>query len=358
MTENNQKGIQVTNYDKVKALARNEKVISTFAQVVGNKRAAMAYIQSALLAVASNQALMECDPASIMTTALRAATLQLSCDPALGQAYPVPYKGKATLQLGFRGIKQMALRTNKYRFINVSELYEGQVVEENQLTGAVRLAGKRTTDKVIGYFCYFELFNGYSSFLYMTVEELDAHAQRYSKSYNSNSSLWKSEFGKMAKKTVLRLCLLRNGVMTPEDKAVLTSISEDEESADNAGMLDGNFGDIPEDDLSIEPEKTTRPDADILGELEGKKAPVSKGPAITPGQDEQPIRPNEDAPEGIGQPWMFSSDGKPYADMKVKDWSFHINGLMKYPAPRSELDEAKIAYLRQLIKQHNEQPIS
>ena len=59
MTENQQtKAITVTNYDQVRALARNQSVISSFAAVLGNRAEAQAYISSALLAVATNPDLM------------------------------------------------------------------------------------------------------------------------------------------------------------------------------------------------------------------------------------------------------------------------------------------------------------
>ena len=47
----------------------------------------------------------------------------------------------------------------------------------------------------------------------MTVEEIDAHAKKYSQTYKKfGTGLWKDEFDGMAKKTVTKLNLSKNGV--------------------------------------------------------------------------------------------------------------------------------------------------
>jgi recombination protein RecT len=271
MTEqpNQQKGIVVKNYDRVKALSRNETVIRSFAGILGNRAEAQAYISSAMLAVGSSTALMECQPASIMSCALRAATLRLSCDPTLGQAYLVPYndrvKGKiATIQLGYRGIEQMALRTNKYRFINTSRLYQGQVIEQDPLTGQASIHGTRESEEAIGYFNYFELFNGYSHCLYMTIAEIRAHAEKYSPNWKNPNSKWHTEFDKMCRKTVLRLHLLRDGILTTQDKAILSAMKDDEATMEGE-VIDTTFEEI--DTTPTEAPRSGKTNAQLIQEL-------------------------------------------------------------------------------------------
>ena len=59
-----QNGLAVSNYDKIKALARNKTTVERFAEMLGSKADAMSYISSAMLAVANSDALMECTPSS------------------------------------------------------------------------------------------------------------------------------------------------------------------------------------------------------------------------------------------------------------------------------------------------------
>jgi recombination protein RecT len=212
-------------------------VKARFAQIMG-ERGASNYISSVLIAVADSKALQECAPASIYTNALRAATLRLSVDPGVGQAYLVPFKGHATLIVGYKGLHDMAVRTNRYRYINVGPIYEGQEITEDQITGFHTIGGKRTgSNQVIGWIGAFEMlsrFGGYSKTLYMTVEEIHEHAKQYSRGYDYKdnkgeyTSLWHKEPAKMERKTVLRLLLRRWGYIDPADVKELEEIENEE----------------------------------------------------------------------------------------------------------------------------------
>jgi len=225
---------------------RNETVISRFAEVVGNERGARSYISSVMLAVANDQTgnLQACKPESVYVAALRAATLSLSVDPATGQAYLVPFAGNATLIVGYKGLIDMAVRTNKYRYINVGPVYEGETVEENRISGFHSLSGSKTSDKIIGWIGAFEMFNGYGKTIYMTVEDIHAHKTKFSKGYNRKDSAWNTNTEQMEKKTVLRLLLRRWGYLDPADIQMLEEIEKDPIS------IDGEFVDdayLPDD---------------------------------------------------------------------------------------------------------------
>ena len=104
-------------------------------------------------------------------------------------------------------------------------------VEHNILTGDVEFNGKSKNDKAQGYFAYMELVNGFSKTLYMTKAEVEAHAKRYSASFNNSSSAWKTNFDEMAQKTVIRLLLSKFGIMSTEMVTALTSADDDVDSA-------------------------------------------------------------------------------------------------------------------------------
>ena len=334
-----QKAITVTNYDKIKALAKNAQVVQSFANITGSRSSAVAYISSALLAVASNNALMECAPASIMSTALRAASLSLSCDPALGQAYPVPYKGQATLQLGYRGIEQLALRTGKYRFINTSYISEGQSIEVDELTGQTRIHGSKTVNgKILGYFNYFELFNGFSHALYMTVEEIQEHGKKYSQNYSSPTSKWKTEFHKMAMKTVLRLNLLRYGVI--EQRELVQAEMSQESIGDEPVVFDTTFEDI---EIVVEPPAPPRPANDVMSELGFTDAVASEAPVTYESKAESMTTTSAQSPA----PKPTNGNG----NSKIVEWliaaqlaesDFSAKGMIgMYNQPISTPDEKK-----------------
>lgn len=259
----------ITETKEEKALTRitnymeSAVVKARFSQIMG-ERGASTYISSVLIAVADSYNLQKCAPASIYTSALRAATLRLSVDPGTGQAYLVPYKGHATLIIGYKGLHDMAVRTNRYRYINVSPIYEGQEVTEDQITGFHSIGGARNGNKVIGWIGAFEMlskFGGYSKTMYMTVEEIHAHAQQYSKGYDYKddkgeyTSLWHKEPEKMERKTVLRLLLRRWGYIDPADVRELEALE------DEPDIVDAEFNTLAEQAERRAPEMRNSPEA-------------------------------------------------------------------------------------------------
>ncbi|MHB8961978.1 MAG: recombinase RecT [Saccharofermentanales bacterium] len=206
----------------LKEYARSPEIMERFAEVVGKQNAA-GYVQSVLLAVSMNNKLAECEPRSIIATALRAAAMRLSCDPGIGHAYPVPFKGKAVLVVGYKGLINMATRTGKYRYINAGPVFEGEAFTEDRITGAASIEGAKKSDKVTGYVASFQLLSGFSKTIYMSVEEIHDLAKKYSKSYNFNDSAWKTNTKDMERKTILRRLISQWGYMDPNDAMMMTT---------------------------------------------------------------------------------------------------------------------------------------
>ena len=171
-----------------------------------------ASFKQTLISLYNNTKLGECDVKSILSAAMYAAGLRLPITPALGLANIVPYKGQAQFIIGYRGLIQLALRTNKYRTINVSAVHEGELRGQNIITGEF-VAGEKISDNVVGYIAYIELLNGFKKAIYMSTKEIREHAKKYSQSYaydlktGRQSSVWTTSFDTMAKKTVLKKLL-------------------------------------------------------------------------------------------------------------------------------------------------------
>lgn len=172
--------------------------------------------------------LAECEPKSLVSAALTAVGMNLPLNPNLGYVYIIPYKDKkagityAQLQFGYKAFIQLAMRSQQYKTLNVSEVKEGEYHGINRLTGELDLswiAENRESIKVMGYVSYFKLTNGFEKSLYMSVDELKKHATKFSKSYTSQyakTNLWKDDFDSMAKKTVIKLLLSKFGPMSAD----------------------------------------------------------------------------------------------------------------------------------------------
>ena len=211
-----------TGLQKVKAYAALADVQQRFANLLGDYNAKR-YVESIVIAVANNPQLQECSPKSIMISAMRAASLQLSVDPILKQAHLVPMGREATIIVDYHGLVQLTVGTGYYKIPpNVFEVYKGEEIKLERFSGKVEIEGKRTSDEVIGWCGYFKAKDDTERWLYMTNEECDAHGKKYSKAFNSPKSGWTTEREKMRRKTVLRLLVSRWGNFSPVVQKIMT----------------------------------------------------------------------------------------------------------------------------------------
>lgn len=204
-------GQQVPKVDVFKNIINQNGIRNQIRSCMGKN--AGSFLSSMLDLYSGDGYLQNCDPQLVAMECLKAAALNLPLNRGLGFAYVVPYKNIPTFIIGWKGMVQLAMRTGKYETINADCVYEGEQVKTNRLTGKFELLGERESDEVIGYFGYFKLVNGYEKMLYMTKEEVEAYGRKYSKAYSNGP--WRTEFDKMAMKTVLRQ-LLKFGPMSVE----------------------------------------------------------------------------------------------------------------------------------------------
>lgn len=203
----------------VRSLLSSEAYKKRFEEVLGQRAP---QFLAAITAAASMPHLAKAEPRSVIAAAFTAASMNLSISPALGQAHIVPYSAKgsqpvAQFQMGYKGYIQLALRTGQYRAINDFVVYEGELESYNPMSGElVYKPENRKSDKVIGYAFYFELLNGFQKVAYWPKAKVEDHAKRYSKSYGSAASPWKSEFDAMALKTVIGATLRKYGILSVE----------------------------------------------------------------------------------------------------------------------------------------------
>lgn len=274
---------QQVQFDKQKNITnilRGVNVQKKFEEVLG--KGANGFIGSLLSVVTNNKLLLDASPQTIMTAAMQAATLNLPINPNLGLAYIVPYKGEAQFQLGWKGFVQLAERTGQYKTINASVVYEGQIEDIDFITGEL-VKGKRTGDTVIGYVAYIEMLNGFQKTFYMTKEEVEQHARKYSQSYQKGYGPWKDNFDAMALKTVLKLLISKYGIMSID---MQTSNLNKAMEADQAVIRDDGTADYV-DNRTIDAEPVS---------LDEAVEQAAKQPAISEAEAETPAPTTNDVP--------------------------------------------------------------
>lgn len=205
---------------------------------------------SAIMAVVNGKPeLQACSPKSILAAAIEASTLNLSVNPNLGQAAIVPYKNKgkdeAQFQMMYKGFVQMAQRSGQYKSMSAGEVYEGQLVNEDPMMGNTYDWNAKTSDKVVGYFAYFKLLNGFEKDDYISAADARKHAQRYSKAFRAGFGPWKDNFDGMGIKTVLKRVIDKFGPKSVEmeraillDQGVLGGETGEPEYLDNTTELE------------------------------------------------------------------------------------------------------------------------
>lgn len=222
-----------------------------------------AFVASIIDLYNSDNQLQACNPKQVVSEALKAATMNLPINRALGFAYIVVFNNSVkqpdgtwakvptpTFVPGYKGYIQLAMRTGQYRTINADVVYEGEVRKVNKLTGEIAFDGEKTSDKVVGYFCYFELLNGFAKTLYMTVHDMAVYAKRYSPSLKVATTVemleqlantatvskkvgWEGNFNDMALKTVIRKLLSKYGYLSVEMQGAMANDEEQAYQRDN-----------------------------------------------------------------------------------------------------------------------------
>lgn len=235
----------------IKNLFGRDEVRNKFQEMLGKR--APSFITSVLQIVSSNALLAKADPHSVYHSAAVAATLDLPLNNNLGFAYIVPYNQKykdendnwkskqvAQFQLGYKGFKQLALRSGQFKIMHATDVREGELKEINRQTGAMifeweKDEEKRDKLKIVGYLSYFELLNGYTQNFYMTIRDLDKHGKKYSQTFRNDKGLWKDDFHSMCLKTVTKLNLSKNAPLSVDMQKAITfdqAIINDSETQD------------------------------------------------------------------------------------------------------------------------------
>ena len=217
----------VTNKPKFSVAIQSDMYKNLINQTLGDKERATRFIASISSAVATNQALQECDAGTILSGALLGESLNLSPSPQLGQYYLVPFNDSkkgykvAQFQLGYKGYIQLAIRSGQYKKLNVLAIKKGELIKYDPLNEEIEVnliedEEERENAETIGYYAMFEYTNGFRKSLYWSKSKMEKHALKYSKGYAAHKgyTFWEKDFDGMAYKTMLRQLISKWGIMS------------------------------------------------------------------------------------------------------------------------------------------------
>ena len=257
----------------LKVFLKQDHVIKEFAKLVQDPTN---FIMSAITTIQQNNFPADIDRNSVLFGLMNAAVLKLPINNNFGLAYLIPYrdnkKGKtyAQFQIGAKGFIALAIRSGLVINFSTTEVYDGQLLEFNPLTGSKFDFSKKQSNKIIGFACYLELKNGFKRTEFMTYEQMMAHAKRYSESFKHNQGAWVTNFIEMGCKTIGKLTLKKYMPFLTDEigRAIQT---------DQAVIIGEN------DFIYIDNEKEDEVVSEVVTNKhkEAKKATVKKGKNIT-----------------------------------------------------------------------------
>ena len=171
------------------------------------------FTRIAISALSTTPKLAQCTSMSFLGAMMTAAQLGLEPNTPLGQAYLIPYWNGKTKQLecqfqmGYKGMIDLAYRSGQIKSIQAHVVHENDTFKYsfglNPTLEHVPALSERGAP--VSVYAVFETKDGGFGFDVMSLADVMAHAQKYSKTYGSGP--WQTNPEEMAKKTVLKKAL-------------------------------------------------------------------------------------------------------------------------------------------------------
>ncbi len=211
-------------------------------------------IRLAVTALNQTPELQNCSMVSIVNSVMLAAQLRLEVNTSLGHAWLIPYKKCCTFQPGYRGLIELAHRSNEVHDVGAHVVYQRDTfeIEYGDNPRCLHRPAMRDRGDWIGAYAHIRYKDGPPSTLFMPREEIEEIRDKCSQSVNSDFSPWKKFASEMIRKTPtkrhLKYCRL-----TIQDLARAVGL-DDEADAIAADTRPGYRPDAPGQQLAIEGE--------------------------------------------------------------------------------------------------------
>lgn len=177
-------------------------------------------------------ALLNCAPKTLLGAVIQAAQLGLEIGGPAGQAYLIPFKGSATLLVGYKGFITLAHRSERVKRITPRVVRQGDRFQLRYGTDQelYHEPVEPYDGPPVGYYAVVELVNGGKDFEFMTLKQVQDHKARFALSKNGGP--WASNFDEMAMKTCIRKLAKR----IPLSAEMVSAVDLDEQADGDGGQ--------------------------------------------------------------------------------------------------------------------------
>jgi len=183
-------------------------------------------IAVALAAMQKNRDLAACTPESVLLSLMLSAQIGLDAGGTLGHAWLIPYKGQCTMQLGFRGMIELAVRSRVATSVMAEVVYKEDVFEYDRGTGEIHHPYSfdidRSDNAIIGAYAIATLPSGEKIAEVMTRAEIEKR-----KAVAMTKNVWNKWFKEMCQKTVVKRLFMSGKVRIPSSSMLGEAVTID-----------------------------------------------------------------------------------------------------------------------------------
>lgn len=226
--------------------------------LAGSPVPAQKLMASVLVEIDKNPALTRCTLPSVIGAAIEIARAGLEIGGTLGDAYIVPFRGKAQAVFGYKGFVNLCLRSRLVKSIDAQAVYDNDEFDFNLGTDPwirFRPCLKGSRGDVLCFFAVGMLPDGAKVIEIMTVEDVNKirdasqgyqYAVQNAKPGKAPDSPWVSHYAEMGRKTAIRKVIKR----LPKSASLqrLEDLSDALERGEDQGLdrvIDAEFTEIP-----------------------------------------------------------------------------------------------------------------
>jgi len=210
----------------------------------GDEKQSMRFLSSVMASVQKLPALLDCESLSVVNSFMTMAQLGLMPSDVSGEAYVLPYKGKAQFQLGYQGLITLFYRAG-------CENIRAEIVREHDVfsykNGIINheidiFKSNDERGKPIGAYTV-AMFRGQEIAKVMNKKDIMEMGKNFSKSFATDFTPWKEKNDPelwMWKKTVLK----QMGKLLPKNATIYQAIAADNEDSrintNASGLVDSH----------------------------------------------------------------------------------------------------------------------
>lgn len=147
------------------------------------------------------------DRQAVINAVTNIAAIGISLNPAKKQAYLVPRKGKICLDISYMGLMDLAMATGSVKWAQAALVHEADTFALNGFDAPpshVFNPFSKDRGPVVGVYVVVKTADGDYLTDCMSKEDVDAIMNRSESVKSGKSSPWKTDYGEMAKKTVVK----------------------------------------------------------------------------------------------------------------------------------------------------------